>query len=99
VPLLVVSIDRFGFTPAMSGSSLLTAAVLLPLVAVVLRYRGPSELGFVPDGGALPDVSRPAAAPMRWTRREAVATAAFWTATLAFALGLAAQVGFFYSPS
>jgi MFS family permease len=95
VPLLVVSIDRFGFTPAMSGSSLLTAAVLLPLVAVVLRYRGPSELGFVPDGGALPDVSRPAAAPMRWTRREAVATAAFWTATLAFALGLAAQVGFF----
>jgi MFS family permease len=99
VPLLVVSIDRFGFTPAMSGSSLLTAAVLLPLVAVVLRYRGPSELGFVPDGGALPDVSHPAAAPTRWTRREAVATAAFWTATLAFALGLAAQVGFFYSPS
>jgi MFS family permease len=95
VPLLVVSIDRFGFTPAMSGSSLLTAAVLLPLVAVVLRYRGPSELGLVPDGGALPHVSYPAAAPTRWTRREAMATAAFWTATLAFALGLAAQVGFF----
>ena len=67
----------------MSGSSLLTAAVLLPLVAVVLRYRGPSELGLVPDGGALPDVSHPAAAPTRWTRRQAVATAAFWSATFA----------------
>jgi hypothetical protein len=94
VPLLVVSVDRFGFTPTISGSSLLTAAVLLPLVAVVLCYRGPSELRLVLDRGALPRVSHPAAVP-RWTRREAMATTAFWTTALAFALGLAAQVGYF----
>lgn len=95
VPLLVVAIGRFGFTLAMYGGSLLTVVVLLPLVAVVMRYRGPAELGLIPDGEAVPGVSRPTAAPMRWTRRQAMATTAFWTAAVAFAVGLAAQVGFF----
>lgn len=61
-----------------SLNSLLTAAALLPLVAVVVRHRGPSKLGLVPNGGGLPDVSHPVAA-LRRTRKEAMATAAFWT--------------------
>jgi predicted MFS family arabinose efflux permease len=96
VPLLVLAIGRFGFASTMTGSAVLTAVVLLPLVAVVLRYRGPAELGLIPDGEAMKEgESRSAAAPVRWTRRQAMATAAFWTAALAFAVGLAAQVGFF----
>jgi hypothetical protein len=98
VPLLVLAIGQFGFSRAMVGSAALTVAVLIPLVAVVLRYHGPTELGLVPDGERMPDggaMSRPAAAPVRWTRREAMATPAFWTTALAFAVGLAAQVGFF----
>jgi MFS family permease len=95
VPLLVLAIARFGFAHAMAGSAVLTASVLLPLAGVVLRYRGPADLGLVPDGGAMGDaVSRPSSGA-RWTRRQAMGTAAFWTAALGFAVGLAAQVGFF----
>lgn len=96
VPLMVLAISRFGFTRAMLGSAALTASVLIPLVTVVLRYRGPADIGLVPDGEAMSDVaSRPSIAPVRWTRRQAMATTAFWTAALGFAVGLAAQVGFF----
>jgi MFS family permease len=97
VPLLVLAIERFGFARTMASSAVMTAAVLIPLVVVVLRYRGPAELGLAPDGGWASDdlASRPSTAPVRWTRREAMATTAFWTAALGFAVGLAAQVGFF----
>jgi MFS family permease len=97
VPLLVLAIGSFGFAHAMTGSALLTAGVLIPLASVVMRYRGPSDLGLAPDGvRAGPDGGASSAATQTyWTRREAMATSAFWTVALAFAIGLAAQVGFF----
>lgn len=97
VPLLVLAIARFGFTHAMAASAALTASVLVPLAAVVLRYRGPADIGLAPDGERIAHdtAGRPSASLVRWTRRQAMATTAFWTAALGFAVGLAAQVGFF----
>ena len=97
VPLLVLAIGRFGFAAAVLGGGCLTIAVLVPLAAVVLRYRGPWELGLAPDGDiAVPPrhgAAEGAPAP-RWNRATATATTAFWTAAVGFAMGLTVQVGF-----
>lgn len=97
VPLLVLAIGQFGFARTVLGGGGLTIAVLVPLATVVLRYRGPHELGLAPDGEiAVPSRRDPAEsmpAP-RWTRATAMATVAFWTAAVGFALGLTVQVGF-----
>ena len=97
VPLLVLAIDRFGFAAAVLGGGCLTAVVMVPLAAVVLRSRHPRELGLEPDGGALAAPSPGAAQlapPSGWTRKTAIATPALWTAAVGFALGLLVQVGF-----
>ena len=52
VPLLVLAIHRFGFAAAVLGGGCLAAAVLLPLAAVVLRYRRPQELGWRPTAAS-----------------------------------------------
>ncbi len=95
VPLTVMAIARFGFGPAMLGAGGVVAAVMLPLAIIVLRYRGPAELGLAPDGGTVAtrdDTTR--AAPAAWTRATAVRTLALWTIAVGFALGLVVQVGF-----
>lgn len=102
VPLLVLAIERYGFSATVVGGGLLTIAVMLPLAAVVLRYRGPQALGLAPDGDALADAAdaaeaargTQAAAPPRWSRATAMRSPALWTAAVAFALGLVAQIGF-----
>ncbi len=97
VPLLVLAIERFGFAAAVLGGGCLTAAVMVPLAAVVLRYRHPRELGLAPDGDAPSAPSGSAqhsTPPPRWSRRTAMATSALWTAAAGFALGLLVQVGF-----
>lgn len=97
VPLLVFAIQRFGFRAAVLGGGCLTVAVLVPLAAIVLRYRRPQDLGLAPDGDARPagPVSAQETAPTPpWTRRAAMATPALWTIAIAFALGLTAQIGF-----
>ncbi len=97
VPKLVLAIGRFGFAMTVLGGGGLTIAVLVPLALVVLRYRGPEELGLAPDGDiAVPSrQGAPEIAPARhWTRTTAMATVAFWTAAVGFALGLTVQVGF-----
>jgi predicted MFS family arabinose efflux permease len=64
---------------------------------VVLRYRGPAELGIGRDGAAAPaGAAGPGAAPVPpWTRAQALRSLALWSVALGFALGLTAQVGFF----
>jgi len=93
VPLLVLAIERWGFGNATLGGAGLTLAVMLPLVLVVLRYRGPQELGLLPDGAATA-AARTVAAPPAWTRAAAIASPALWTVAIGFALGLVVQVGF-----
>jgi predicted MFS family arabinose efflux permease len=67
--------------------------VLLPLIARVLRFRRPEEIGLHRDGHATLDALPPA--PVS----PPIATAAnrpilLWSAAAAFALGLAMQIGF-----
>ena len=96
VPLLLLAIAQWGFARTALGGAALTLAVLLPLSLVVLRHRGPRELGLAPDGDALAPAAAKAAVPSvpAWTRAEAMASPALWTAAIGFALGLVVQVGF-----
>ncbi len=95
VPLLVLAITRFGFPAATLGGGCLIVAVLVPLAAVVLRFRRPEELGLSPDGAPAVAHTDAARRPPEWTRAAAIRTLAFWSIAAAFALGLAVQVGFF----
>lgn len=94
VPLTVMAIARWGFGHTMIGASMLICAVMLPLAIVILRYRGPAELGLLPDGALVPP-DRPATqAQAAWTRATAIRTTALWTVAIGFAFGLTVQVGF-----
>lgn len=94
VPLTVMAVARFGFGPALLGAGAIIALVMLPLAALVLRYRGPAELGLARDGVAVSLTARTAAPAAVWTRAGAVRTRALWTIAIGFALGLLVQVGF-----
>jgi MFS family permease len=97
VPLVTLSIARHGFSATTTGAAAVVAVTLVPLALVVLRHRGPSELGLGRDGTALPAAGPRAgtgAAPA-WTRAQALRSLALWSVAVAFALGLIAQVGFF----
>ena len=97
VPLLTHSIARHGFSATTGGAAVITVMTLVPLALVVLRYRGPAELGLGRDGNATPEARRNAAgatAPA-WTRADALRSPALWSVAAGFALGLMAQVGFF----
>jgi predicted MFS family arabinose efflux permease len=93
VPVLLLAIRELGLAQGLAVVSAVAAAVLLPLIGRVLRFRRPEELGLQRDGHA----SAAAAAPAPATRP--IATRAnrpvlLWSAAVAFALGLAMQIGF-----
>jgi MFS family permease len=54
VPLLLMAIARLGLAAGLALAGLVAALVLLPLIAVVLRHRGPAALGLARDGDRLP---------------------------------------------
>ena len=98
VPLVALSIARHGFPATTTGAAAVAAITLVPLAVVVLRYRGPAELGLGRDGAASPEAragAGAAAAAPAWTRAEALRSLALWSVAVGFALGLTAQVGFF----
>src|SRR5262249_6927689 len=80
--------------PALRVAALAMAAMLLPVTALVLR-RSPGELGLRPDGDPRPVEASIAAdaAPSPPRLSELVRSRAYWTISIAFATGLAAQVG------
>src|SRR6195952_339261 len=82
-PLLVVLIDRIGFTRAMLS---MTAVMIVVLVPVVIGLIGISK-GNPSSGQGKPGV--PAL-----SRRKLLRHFGFWTVTAPFALALLAQVGF-----
>ncbi|HKW91387.1 MAG TPA: MFS transporter [Methylomirabilota bacterium] len=92
-PALLPLIGALGFTRALAVAALTQVVVVLPVAGGVLK-RGPEVLGLGPDGDpdprARPDPSR-AGAPR--LRRDALRTWRFWSVSVPFALGLAAQVG------
>jgi MFS family permease len=97
VPLVVLSIARQGFSATTRGAAAIAALTLVPLALVVLRYRGPAELGLGRDGAASPEAGAGSgiAATPAWTRAQALGSLALWSVAVGFALGLTAQVGFF----
>lgn len=110
VPALVYLIETFGFADATLVGAALIVAVMIPLAAIVLHVRHPSQLGLLPDGapkgapdggtdratdGASRDIPSNRAVPApAWTRATAMRTASLWTVAVAFALGLVVQIGF-----
>lgn len=96
VPLLVIAIASWGFAEATIRSALLVVVCMLPLSLVVLRFRGPSELGLGKDG--TPDKSEPHRdiTDSHKSTKAAVSRRswALWSVAIAFSLGLIVQVGF-----
>jgi MFS family permease len=97
VPLVALSIARHGFSATTTGAAVIAAITLVPLALVVLRHRGPAELGLGRDGAASPEAGAGAGAAVApaWTRAQALRSLALWSVAVGFALGLTAQVGFF----
>ena len=93
VPALLFAIQRFGLANGLALVGGGAGIVLLPLIARVLRFRRPEEIGLQRDGHASLGELEPA--PLK----PPIATSAngrllLWTAAAAFALGLAMQIGF-----
>jgi MFS family permease len=93
-PLMMALIALYGFRLGTLAVIALMLAAMLP-VALALRWRGPRELGLAPDGAtvAAGSAAAPAAAPSL-RRAMVLRHPNFLTTTIAFALGLTAQVGF-----
>src|SRR5713226_523221 len=92
-PALIPLIGLLGFTRALATGGLVLLMVLLAIAGGVMR-RGPEDLGLGPDGdpGPRPQVG-PSASRARHRRGDALRTWRFWSVSVPFALGLAAQVG------
>lgn len=93
VPLLLLALGRLGLEGGLIAAGATAALVLMPLVAIVLRYRGPADLGLRRDGEA------PAAAAAGEVTPRPVAEngrprVLLWTAAAGFAMGLLVQIGF-----
>jgi MFS family permease len=96
VPLLALAIATFGFAVATQAAAAIMAATMLPLSLVVLRFRGPEQVGLARDGDDAPIAAASVGTPdpRQWNRAAAVRTAALWSVAIGFALGLVVQVGF-----
>jgi MFS family permease len=92
-PLWTALIARFGFSHAASIIAVAMLIVTWPLASLFLRS-GPDALGLFPDGEVPVSGSRPAAAPTL-TRGRLLRDGRFVTISVAFALGLFAQIGLF----
>lgn len=98
VPMLVLTISEVGFSDATFRAALLTVVVMVPLALVVLRFRGPGDIGLGRDGdppsAELEPDAEPAAKVASTTWRSALRTFLLWSVPLGFALGLTVQIGF-----
>lgn len=99
VPIGTWLVESSGLARAGATMAVVTLVLSLPVVLWVLVFT-PEEMGLEPDGGAPPLASarRPtldlAAQQRTWTRRQAMATLAFWAILVSFSLTLMAQTGF-----
>jgi MFS family permease len=93
VPLLLLSIGELGLGRGLMAAGLTAVLLLGPLIAIVLRYRGPADLGLQRDGEAIRGDAPPKIhlAPIATPDNRRLL---LWSATAAFALGLTIQIGF-----
>ena len=93
VPILLFGIAQAGFAATTTIAAVVAFVVLLPLAWFVMKHR-PQDIGLLPDG-ADARVGAVATAPVRrWTRAEALRTAALRSVMVAFGIGMLVQVGF-----
>lgn len=58
VPLLLLALSRLGLAAGLALAALVAAAVLLPLIGMALRHRGPADIGLRRDGDPPEDAAR-----------------------------------------
>ncbi len=93
VPTVQFVIRQFGLREGLAIVALGASVLLLPLIARVLRYRGPADIGQQRDGGeTVEDRGHPPVQPPIATATNR--SMLLWSAAAAFALGLAMQIGF-----
>ena len=91
-PMLIPLIAALGFRQALASAGIGSFMVVIATALIAMR-RGPRALGLGPDGApAAPDAA-PRVDRHRGARGDALATWRFWSVSIPFALGLAAQVG------
>ena len=93
VPLLLLAIGELGLGRGLIAAGIVAVLLLGPLIAIVLRYRGPADLGLQRDGEAIQSDAPPKIhlAPIATPANRSLL---LWSATVAFALGLTIQIGF-----
>jgi MFS family permease len=91
-PALVPLIEALGFARAMAAAAFVLVLVVLAVATGVMR-RDPGALGLGPDGDPRPPAAGRPTAVARGSRLDALRTWRFWSVSVPFALGLAAQVG------
>jgi len=89
VPLLLLALHRLGLSLGLAVAGLASAAVLLPMISQVMRFRGPAALGLAPDGG-IASARDAAAAPLA----TAASPRLLWSTAIGFALAMLVQIGF-----
>jgi cyanate permease len=91
-PALLALVAHWGFAAAVRTAALAMVVTLVPVAAVVFR-RTPEGLGVGPDGDPAPSPATPSIPTPSAPRSAFFRTRRYWTISIAFALGLAAQVG------
>jgi predicted MFS family arabinose efflux permease len=91
-PALLALVTWWGFPAAVRKAALVMIATVVPVAAIVFR-RTPESLGVGPDGDRLSPPTARAAATSPAPQAATFRTWRYWTISIAFALGLAAQVG------
>lgn len=93
-PLLILAIDRIGFTAGV-GVVVLAMAVTLWPAAILVLGTSPARLGLAPDGTtAGPSGGASIAAPLRPSTGTLLRMPSLWSVMVASAISLFAQVGF-----
>jgi MFS family permease len=96
-PLLVFLIDELGFAAALQLVGALALVVLLPLLAMIAREKGPHEHDREDDpafAGVATAAEQHAPGAPPFSARKVLFDPKFITISIPFALGLIAQVGF-----
>jgi MFS family permease len=91
-PALLALVTWWGFPAAVRTAALVMVLTAVPVAMLVFR-RTPESLGVGPDGDPPLPPAVPAIMTSRAPRATPFRTRRYWTISLAFALGLAAQVG------
>ena len=100
VPLASYLIIHFGLDWALPILGGIYMLVIIPMAVLFIKQQ-PSDVGQYPDGdeqrgaGDVNQQSKAAAGQMRrWTRRQAIKTAAFWSIAMTFMLALGGQIAY-----